>query len=176
MGVDYKAKTIVAVRITATDFVERREVLHVRCAHPEADAPGVKFCPMCGIHTSKRTSKHLREFPLPAVAHLDLFAQDGPVPEGGFDEGFFEDWLRQSSDYDRIGPFNVIDLNDRESLTHAWVLGFEFLSSGSSYGSTSYRSVPAHTMEDTIAQVRDGVAALGIKDRPVEIICQLYVC
>ena len=166
MGVNYTAKVIVGVPVTKGDFVETREVLHVACDHPTA--LGKKFCPECGVPTVARKNICERDFPRPAFASDPFFG--GFDSENGEDASWFEE---MTSGHMQVGGLALVNLNDYENPTKAFVLGTEAMRSGETRGYSSRETMRGSELAGLIHKMQNKMLALGIRDREVQVFCIL---
>ena len=171
MGVDYRAVLVIAAAVKPQDFIETRRTEKVLCAHPEADAAGFGFCPVCGRKKSARVKVDSREYPLAHLVNVHPF--DEMDAQDGEKEGWFGEWF---GDYEAtLGGLTIINLNDpeAEAQSDGWALGVEVLKSGSSNGGERMSSSDAAALEKALLDVRAKLAALGLGDRPVMVHCIL---
>ena len=161
MGVSYRAYVIVGVPLVVSDFVEVRDVKKVLCDHPEADAPGTRFCPSCGCSTKKRVLMMKREFPRPEVASMTPF--DEMNVEQGEPTGWAQATMRERH---CVGSLRTFSLSDIEDETPQMVLGKQVVRFGEA-GSTSYEAVALEQVSQATREVQEVLSQVGIAASPV---------
>jgi len=150
MGVDYRAKAYLGVKIDPdTFFFETVEVTEVVCAHPEGDDQ--KFCPVCGTPADGRTVVTQQKQLKPQFSSLaDAFDPD-------------EDWI--DWDYIEVGGLSVVHVSDYcESLFY--LLGGELGETGSSNGGDPIEEMSADYVTSRIKSVKKALKKFGITSEP----------
>lgn len=154
MSVSYSAKMAVGVIVDPEEFFwDKQEVTEVLCAHPEAEAKGVKFCPSCGLAKKDRVKVTVKRVLKPQFMGMKDFLGD--------DE--------EESDFPNDCPYPIAGLKliqlryDYSGSTY--LLGAEIGRVG------EYTSAIIHegtkTTAATIDRVKARLAALGIQEEPM---------
>lgn len=164
MGVDYYAKLVAGVVFDKSDFIESRVITTVLCDHTEANAPKIKFCPICGIKVSERTTSCTLEFPRSHLHQVDPFCD---MSLDGEEDGWFDSLDVGTS----IGDLTIFDVSN--SSSPKLVLGLKILSSGSSRGGDWVAARSISSFEGALSVCKKSLCLLQLGDKEVNLYCML---